>query len=307
MMTQGNNTATLCDLFHTVSALRAAQGQASDTGFIATALPSVHLFWANKHVARAPLSYAPGIAVIVSGRKTGFVDDRRIEYGPGQYLSIGLPLYFECETTAMQSTPLLGVFLGAALTELQSLAEGLADCDLPCLPAQPGIGVEPLEMGPSLLEALTRLVRQLQNPDEASLLGPNTLREVFFHALQDTHGRILLSQTRVTRPEARVAALLRRLDCQPHPPSDVNSLAEAAGMSPATFFRHFKSVTGYTPLQYLKRKRLMKAKNHLVFDGFGVAETAHAVGYASVAQFSRDFSAHFGMPPSHADAYPYPV
>lgn len=297
----------LTRLRHDVGALRVAGEHRSETGFVATALPSVRLFWADRPVARAPLSYDPGIAIIVSGRKTGFVEDRRIDYGPGQYLAVGLPLYFECETLATPSDPLLGVFLRADPTELQSLADGLAPPSPRSLPPEAGLGVEPLPIGPSLMEAVARLVRQLQDPTEASLLGPNTLREVFFYGLQDAHGRVLLSQTRATRPEARVAALLRELDARPEGASGVNSLAEAAGMSPATFHRHFKAVTGYSPLQYQKRKRLMRAKNHLVLDGFGVAETAHAVGYASVAQFSRDFSAHFGIPPSRASAYPYPV
>lgn len=297
----------LSDLRMAVEALRRALGQPSETGFVATALPEVHLFWSDRPVARAPLSYAPGIAVIVSGRKIGFLEDKRIAYGPGQYLAIGLPLYFECETSATAAEPLLGLFLSAEPKALQRLADGMADCGPPCLPAEPRLGVEPLDAGPPLLEAVTRLARQLQTPVEARLLGPNTLTEVFFHALQDAQGQVLLSQTRATRPEARVAALLRELDRRPPEVSDVNALAEAAGMSPATFYRHFKAVTGYSPRQYQKRKRLMKAKNHLVFDGFGVAETARAVGYASVAQFSRDFRAYFGTPPSRADSYPYPL
>lgn len=289
-----------------VSALRAAR-PGGGTGFVPTALPSVSLFWADAPIGRAPLSYSPGIAVIVSGRKTGYVDARRFTYGPGQYLAVGLPLYFECETVASELEPLLGVFLGFDPKELQHMAAGLAAHHLSRLPAQPTLGIEPLTIGTPMLEAVTRLAGQLRHPDEAALLGPNTLREVFFHALKDPHGRVLLGQFGGTRPEARVAALLRTLDVAPERFPSVETLAEAAGMSPASLHRHFKAVTGVSPLQYQKRKRLMRAKSLLVFDRLGVAETAHAVGYASAAQFSRDFTAYFGTPPSRADAYPYPA
>lgn len=276
-------------------------------GFVETALPSARLFWSDGPIARAPLSYDPGIAVIVAGRKIGFFEDRRIEYGPGQYLAIGLPMFFECETEASATAPLAGLFLTVEPSTLQDLARQMADHNLPTLPSQPGLGIEPLTMRDPVREAVTRLARQLTNPAEAAVLGPNTLREVFYHALQDSHGRVLLSQTRRNRPEARIAKLLADLDRAPDRFAGVESLAEAAGMSPASLHRHFKAVTGLSPLQYQKRKRLLRAKSLLTFGRLGVGEAARAVGYASATQFSRDFSAYFGIPPSRAELSPYPA
>ena len=42
-------------------------------------------------------------------------------------------------------------------------------------------------------------------------------------------------------------------------------LALAANMSPATFHRQFKSVTGMTPLQYQKQLRLHEARRLMIF------------------------------------------
>ncbi|MBV7395896.1 AraC family transcriptional regulator [Mameliella sediminis] len=290
-----------------LTALRDAQDRKARIGFVETGVPSVRLFWADAPVARAPLSYAPGIAIIVSGRKIGFFGDRRIEYGPGQYLAVGLPLYFECETVASPEEPLIGIFLSADPEDLRSLAAELSEHDLPTLPPQSGLGIEPLAMPGSMGEALARLARQLCSPAEAAVLSPGTLREIFFHALLDRHGRALLSQLHGNRPEARIARVLRDLDGTGEAFAGVSDLARATGMSAASFHRHFKAVTGLPPLQYLKRKRLMQAKSLLVHNGMGVAETAHAVGYASPAQFSRDFSAFFGLPPSLAAETAYPA
>lgn len=286
--------------------LRLAQNLKAAEGFADTCMPSVRMFWTDGPVARAPLSYAPGIAIIVSGHKVGFFDDQRFEYGPGQYLAVGMPLFFECETHASVQEQLIGIFLSMEPRELQHLARNLADHDLPVLPTQPSLGIEPLAMPDLMRDAVERLVRQLLDPAEAAILGPGTLREVFFHALQDQHGRALLSQTQSNRPEARIARVLQDLDCLADGARGVSELAQSTGMSNATFYRHFKLVTGLSPLQYLKRKRLMKAKSLLIHNKLGVAETAHAIGYASAAQFSRDFSAFFGMPPSSAENSPYP-
>ncbi|MFC3613646.1 AraC family transcriptional regulator [Lutimaribacter marinistellae] len=290
-----------------LGALRDAQDSRASIGFVETAAPSVRLFWSDAPVARAPLSYAPGIAVIVSGCKVGYFDERRIEYGPGQYLAVGLPLYFECETIATKEDPLIGIFMSGEPEMLLGLAGDLAAHDLPALPAKPGLGIEPLTMPGAMLDAVTRLVRQLLTPAETAVLSPGTLREIFFHALLDRHGRALLSQLSGDRPEARIARVLRDLEAAPESFPGVNDLAKAAGMSAASFHRHFKAVTGLPPLQYLKRKRLMQAKSLLVHNNLGVAETAHAVGYASAAQFSRDFSSFFGLPPSMAADTAYPA
>ncbi|MEM8572836.1 MAG: AraC family transcriptional regulator [Pseudomonadota bacterium] len=295
------------ELFHNVVTLRDAQKSAHPMGFVETTLPSVRLFWADGPVARAPLSYTPGIAIIVSGQKVGYFEDKQITYGPGQYLAVGLPLYFECETHASVEEPLVGIFLSMETQDLHRLSQDMALQDLPRLQAQPSLGIEPLAMTAPLREAVTRLSGQLLAPAQAAVLGPATVREVFFHALQDRHGRVLASQAHVSRPEARIARLLRDLERDRDAFLGVPELASAAGMSPATFHRHFKAVTGASPLQYQKRKRLMRGKRMLLFEGVSVAEAASAVGYASSAQFSRDFNAYFGTPPSRAHLAPYPI
>jgi AraC-like DNA-binding protein len=69
----------------------------------------------------------------------------------------------------------------------------------------------------------------------------------------------------------------------------VGDLALAANMSPATFHRQFKSVTGMTPLQYQKQLRLHEARRLLIFSNAMVESAALDVGYASVSQFSREY------------------
>lgn len=302
-----NPEGSFAVLKSSVKTLRDQQSASQSLGFIETALPSVRLFWSDGPVARAPLSYTPGIAIIVSGRKIGFFEDQRIEYGPGQYLAVGLPLFFECETFASREEPLVGIFLSIEPEELRNLGEAIASHDLPKIQAQSGLGIEALTLSAPMLDAVTRLACQLKNPVEAEILGPNTLREVFFHALHDRHGRVLLGQTQNNTPEARIVEILRKLDCAGESYSGVGSMAAAAGMSPASLHRHFKAVTGLSPLQYQKRKRLARAKSLLVFSRMSVAQTARAVGYLSVAQFSRDFSAYYGTPPSRADQSAYPA
>lgn len=74
-------------------------------------------------------------------------------------------------------------------------------------------------------------------------------------------------------------------------------LAHQANMSLSTFHQHFKEITRTSPVQYLKRLRLIKAQQLLSHDMLNVNQTAMAVGYRSVPQFSRDFKRYFGISP----------
>jgi transcriptional regulator GlxA family with amidase domain len=71
-----------------------------------------------------------------------------------------------------------------------------------------------------------------------------------------------------------------------------------ANMSVAAFYRHFKSATAMTPIQYQKRLRLLRARWLLLFDPREASSIAFEVGYESASQFSREYARLFGMPPS---------
>ena len=70
-----------------------------------------------------------------------------------------------------------------------------------------------------------------------------------------------------------------------------------AGMSVSVFHHHFKLVTACSPLQYLKRIRLDRARTLMTLDGYNAGTAARAVGYESASQFGREFKRLFGMTP----------
>ena len=83
-------------------------------------------------------------------------------------------------------------------------------------------------------------------------------------------------------------------------PVRMESLARQVGMSLSTLHRHFKTVTGLSPLQYLKQLRLHEAQRLMLMEDMRAASAALSVGYESVTQFSREYKRMFGEPP-HRD------
>ena len=266
--------------------------------FSDTDLDHVRFFFTDRAVPREPLHYPPGLAIMLSGKKIGFLDGRRFEYGAGSYLAVGLPLVFECETQASPDVPLCGLFLSLCPTTLSELSTVVPERSGSSANVSTHQGVEPLHVKAPMAEAIARLVHQLCNPPQAQALGSGTIREVLFHALSDKHGRVLRALTKMGQPEARIADLLRWAENQDMNCLDNDSLAARAGMSPATLHRHFRSVTGYPPSQYFKRQMLIRAKGLLSAHGMTVAQAAHTIGYGDPTNFSRDYRKLFGHPPS---------
>ncbi len=77
----------------------------------------------------------------------------------------------------------------------------------------------------------------------------------------------------------------------------VEDLARPAHMSVPTFHENFRAVTLRSPLQYLKAVRLTRARLMMLQNGQPANVVAHAVGYESESQFSREFRRFFGAPP----------
>lgn len=88
------------------------------------------------------------------------------------------------------------------------------------------------------------------------------------------------------------------MDTNYHKEISVEVLAEQCNMSRRTFERRFKKATGDSPLRYLQRIRIEKAKQ-LLEQGNQTFETITAeVGYEDTSSFRRMFQKVTGVPPS---------
>ena len=79
---------------------------------------------------------------------------------------------------------------------------------------------------------------------------------------------------------------------------DVEQLAQQVHMSTSAFHKAFKEVTSDSPIQYLKKIRLNKARDFIVNEGMKAYVVAGKVGYESTSQFSREFKRYFGQSPA---------
>lgn len=80
-------------------------------------------------------------------------------------------------------------------------------------------------------------------------------------------------------------------------PLDVPRMARAAHLSPKHFGRKFHAALGLTPMEYLRRFRLNRARDLLAASDETAGAIAHRVGFDDEAHFGRAFKREFGVTP----------
>lgn len=270
---------------------------AAEEGMHDTPIPGVRVVRRSEPIARAPMIYLPNILIVGQGQKRAYVGDEVYTYNPFNYLVSSVPMPAECEAFASADDPILIVAIDV---EPAMLGELVLEMDEPLpLPPVSGTprGMSSTPMSDALGEAVIRLLECLKSPSDSRILGRQTVREVAYRVLLGEQGGALRALASRDDHFARIARVVRYIHAEHASPLSVDDLARKAGMSVAVFHQHFKHVTASSPLQYLKRIRLDRAKRLMAHDGYNASTAARAVGYESASQFSREFKRLFGSTP----------
>ncbi len=148
------------------------------------------------------------------------------------------------------------------------------------------------------ISAWVRLLRLLKKPEDIPALAPIYEREILYRVLTGPQGPRLKLASFESGHQAQVHNAIQWIRENYKRTLDVRRVADKSGMAWTTFHRHFKQVTGLSPVQYQKELRLLEARKILVHSGLSVREAAFQVGYESPSQFNREYSRHFGSSPA---------
>ncbi|MFV0437327.1 MAG: AraC family transcriptional regulator N-terminal domain-containing protein [Desulfopila sp.] len=272
----------------------------TDELFTDSLIAGVRFFMCKRHIPKTPFVYEPGIFLVAQGRKIAYLGEKKFQYDANNYLVTAVPMPLECETFASAVAPFLGLYINIDLPILHEL---IAIVKEDCEPQRERIGAIPKGVGPARLDdqmedAVVRLLQCLHSTTKVKILGPGLIREILYRALNGTQASSLYALAAHTGNVARISQVLKSMHSGYASKPDVEELAQLAGMSVSTFHRAFKDVTSESPVQYLKKIRLNKARDFMVHRKMKVYIAANAVGYESASQFSRDFKRYFGHSPA---------
>jgi len=78
----------------------------------------------------------------------------------------------------------------------------------------------------------------------------------------------------------------------------VEYLASEIGMSRANLYRKLKTITGETPVEFIKKIRLKRATQLLKNNNFYISEVASMTGFNNLKYFSKCFKKEYGVTPT---------
>jgi len=148
-------------------------------------------------------------------------------------------------------------------------------------------------VAPSLMsEFMLRVLGHLHDPDLAQACSQILLHQPQRQQLTPT----LVAQRWLPKTsDSPVYRAMQWLQANIEQPYRLAPVAEAAAVSERTLLRHFRQVTGMTPLDYLHTLRIERAKMLLEVTLHGVPGVAEACGYSDAAAFRRLFQRETGM------------
>jgi AraC-like DNA-binding protein len=244
-----------------------------------------------------PTVYQPCLAIVVQGRKRALLNDEVFHYDALNYLvvSVTLPAMGQV-LEASTDRPYLCLRLNLDLEEVARLLLELGDRGPPA-PSEADRALFVACLDEPLLDAVLRMVRLLDAPDDIAVLAPVVLREIYYRVLRGELGRRLVDLSQGGGGNHRIVRAIEWLKQRYAAPLRIEELAEAVHMSPSALHHRFKAVTAMSPLQYQKHLRLHEARRLMFANGVECATAGHRVGYESASQFSREYRRLFGAPP----------
>lgn len=246
--------------------------------------------------------YRASFCGVLQGAKVSLLGERAFRYDTGKCLiaSMDLPITAQI-VEATPERPYMAFSLAIDPASIADLLLATADgpqAEAPDLGAAVAVGA----LGVDLLEPLGRLLALLDQPRDLKVLAPMIRREMVWRLLNGPHGGMLRQIGLTDSRMARIARAVSWIRDHYAEPLTVPDLAARAGMSPASFHRHFRTATAMSPIQYQKQIRLQAARRMLLSEGVEVAAVGFSIGYESPSQFSRDYRRLFGEAPGRDGA-----
>lgn len=265
-------------------------------GYNPTALAGVRILRTEAVLHDVPVLYRPGAVFVLQGRKQGMLEGDVYRYDEEHYLAVSVPVPFRMQSMASPQRPLLAVYLDF---DMRMAAEIVLQVEQHTkLASDKPRSLVSSRMAHEIEDVLLRLLTALQSPVETALLGTGLLRELHYRVLMGPQGGAMIAALQQKGVAGRIIHSLNWLRDNYRAEIAIIDLARDVGMSVPTYHVHFKDLTGSSPMQYVKAIRLHEARLMLARQKPTIAEVAISVGYASPAQFSRDFKRHFGRTPS---------
>lgn len=126
---------------------------------------------------------------------------------------------------------------------------------------------------------------------------PHTKFKTLFYSLISEISRKYIYDKIYTRELSNIAPTIEYMRSNPLTNMSLPELAEISHISESCFRRLFKKHFNMTPVEYIKEKKINKAKSLIRSNMYAINEVSQLVGYEAPSYFSKVFKKTTGMSP----------
>ncbi len=220
---------------------------------------------------------------VVAGRGTVKLDNKLHTLGPGMVYAYAPTT--RCEIRTDPHDPMVKYFLSVAGADVP---KRLQRCGV-----APGRARQ-LAAHAEVTSVLEDLVREGQRSGALARRIGAVLFELLLLKIEDTSSLAPHESEPAREAFLRCKALI---DAQAERLMTLEEIAQVAGVEASSVCRWFRRYQGTSPYQYLLRRKMNIAAEHLVENGGLVKEVAQRVGFADPYHFSRAFKSVHGVAP----------
>lgn len=252
----------------------------SGTYGLDTPLARMQVWSSTRPTPPNPAMFEPMFYAVLRGTKVLTIDGNRFTLNAGDCAasSFGLP-YVGALTVATPTLPYVSISLSL---DVEMLAEVMLD--MPKTVDRWTCPAARSTLTDALGEAFSRLVALLGAAEDRVMLARPYEREFYYRLLQSPMGDTVRQLGQRDDRRRRIKQAADWLCANQDKPIVVPELAASVGMSLTSFHRHFKAVTGYSPLAFQRQMRLLEARRLLVAGG--VVSRGWPISWAMSARHS---------------------
>jgi len=155
--------------------------------------------------------------------------------------------------------------------------------------------VQPNEGVARVLNTVAYLFRE-DPPHRDRLIDLNAM-ELIIQLLETSSRPLLVGEFPRDTSEGGLAAAVQYIQDNLDRHISIDELVEEACMSKSSFYRHFSDEFDMSPLEYITRERVVRARELLADPDNTVTSVSHALGFSSTSHFIDMFKEHEGVTP----------
>lgn len=238
------------------------------------------------------------LTLITRGSGTRLVGDHSADYGPGDLVLLGPNLphtWFSKKPgqTAAANEAIVVQFLASAYPEeLLALPEFEV---IRGLFLRAGQGLRFTPAAAKQVEARMRALTKVRGL-EAWMVLTSLLGELSGIAVETLAAPAYRNQ-RSFKMGSRMGRIIGQIEARCAGPFSLEDAARFAGLTPSSFARFFRKMTGKTFVEFRNARRIRNACDMLAESDDNILEIALASGFQNLANFNRQFRKTQGVPP----------